>query len=213
MSGGDPRDLGPRDAGDRDRDAAELERLRAALYAPDAPPEAEERYRAALDRATPHPPAAPAPAAEGTAEPPSTEPAAPVERRPGHRLRTGFVAGALLLAAGIGAVLLVPRPATEAAARPLRIGAAIWSAHGVNGASSPTLDGRGRALLVRLRCRGDGQVLLAVDGRIRNLTCTAGKTLEDDQYFDGPHGEFLLSLSLVGHPTWAVSVHRVQVSG
>jgi hypothetical protein len=193
--------------------AAELERLRAALYAPDAPEEAAERYRAAVARATP------APAQGGIEAPADAEaepnwadeaPAAPpVQPRTRHRLRTALVAGGLLLAAAIGTVLLVPHPPAEVPDQPLRVGPALWSGHGVQAASSPDLEGGGGPLLVRLRCRGDGRVLLAVDSRVRGLTCVAGKTIEDDQYFDGPHDGFLLSLSLVGHPTWTASVHRV----
>jgi hypothetical protein len=127
------------------------------------------------------------------------------------RLRAALAAGALLLAAGIGVALLAPRPAAED--QPLRVGPAIWSGHATTAAGSPVLDGRGGPVLVRLRCRGEGRILLAVDGRIRSLACAAGRSIEDDQYFDGSHDRFLLSLSLVGHPAWTASVHRVQLSG
>jgi hypothetical protein len=71
------------------------------------------------------------------------------------------------------------------------------------------LQAKGSSLLIRLRCRGDGRILLALDGRVRSLGCVAGRTIRDDQYFDGAHDEFLLSVSLVGHPSWTASVHRV----
>lgn len=190
----------------------EIERLRAALYAPGAPAEAAERYRAALARATPAPDAVPAPAAAAPAETPAAEesPGGPVGApRSRHRIRSALVAGGLLLAAGIGVVLLVPHPEPEFAAPPLKLGPALWTAHGVNGASSPDLDGGHLPLLVRLRCRGEGRVLLSVDGRVRTLSCAKRRSVEDDQLFDGPHDQFLLALSLVGRPNWSVSVHRV----
>jgi hypothetical protein len=183
---------------------AELERLRAALYAPDAPAEAAERYRAAVARRAPSVDPAPAVADDG-------EPAAhpPVGRGRSHRIRSAVAAGALLVAAGLAAVLLAPRPATDVTDAPLRVGPAIWSRTATTAAASPELDGRGGAVLVRLRCRGEGRVLLALDGRVRSLACVPGRFIEDDQYFEGPHDQFLLSLSLVGHPSWTASVHRV----
>jgi hypothetical protein len=109
-------------------------------------------------------------------------------------------------------LLLAPHPATEPAVPTPTAGPAIWSGHGTTAASSPELDGRGGPLLVRLSCRGSGSILLAVDGRVRSLTCVPGERLEDDQYFDGAHDAFLLSMSLVGHPEWRVSVHRVRLA-
>jgi hypothetical protein len=91
------------------------------------------------------------------------------------------------------------------------VGPAIWSGHGTSAASSPELDGHGGPVLVRLTCRGSGGILLALDGRVRSLTCLPGKRIEDDQYFDGAHDGFLLSMSLVGHPEWRASVHRVRL--
>lgn len=188
----------------------ELERLRAALYGPGAPPEATERYRAALAAVS----ASAEPVEPGTSPAPGPldaagRPAALLTLRP--RLRAALVAGALLLAAVAAALLLAPHP--EPAPPAPTAGPAIWSGHGTSAASSPELDGRGGPLLVRLSCRGQGRVLLAVDGRVRTLTCTPGRRLQDDQYFDGAHDRFLLSMSLVGHPEWQASVHRVRLSG
>jgi len=197
--------------GDEQREA-ELERLRAALYAPDAPPEAAERYRAAVARAAPETGEGAEPEPDAAAVP-TGPPEVAVAAPPGHRRRTALAAGAVLLAAGAAAVLLAPRPPAVVPDEPTRVGPAIWSAHGVNGASSPELRGGGGPLLVRLRCQGEGRILLAVDSRVRTLECVAGRTVEDAQYFGGTHGDFMLSLSLVGHPAWSASVHRVQVSG
>jgi hypothetical protein len=150
------------------------------------------------------------PPAAGTATAKGSPEAAPtVEPRSRHRLRTALVAAGLLVAAGIGVVPLVPHPAPDIAAPPLKLGPALWSAQGVRGASSPDLDGGHRPLLVHLRCRGEGRILLAVDSRVRALTCAKGRSIEDDQYFDGAHDTFLLSVSVVGRPSWSASVHRV----
>jgi hypothetical protein len=194
-------------AGNDDPAGAELDRLRRAMYAPGAGPEAAERYRVALHAAAAEPAVLEASAAEPTDAPPATAAPRPPADRRSRRLRAALVAGAALVAAAVAAALLAPRP--EPAAAPLRLGPALWSASGTEATSSPALEGKGSALYVRLRCRGEGRVLLALDGRVRSLGCVSRRTYRDDQYFDGAHDEFVLSLSLVGHPAWVVSVHRV----
>jgi hypothetical protein len=89
------------------------------------------------------------------------------------------------------------------------LSAPLWTGHGTAAAASPLLAARGSEVLVRLTCRGPGRILLALDGGVRSLTCRAGTTIRDDQLFTGRHFDVLLSMSLVDHPSWTISVHRV----
>lgn len=199
--------------------SAEPARLRRDLYLPAPPPQVHERFRAAEQRV-----------ADGTAL--AADALRAVERRPaptaaaatplptGHPVRSSHGGQRLWAAAGACAVLagavaaglaLAPRP--PAPDPPLRLGPALWSGHGTTAASSPTLAAEGAEVVVRLTCRGQGRILLALGGSVRSLACRPGTTIRDDQLFTGRHFDVLLSLSLVDHPSWTASVHRVVPAG
>lgn len=180
-----------------ERRAAELDRLRRALYAPGVPPGAPERYREAL----------------ATTALPARAAAPPRSRR---RAPTIALLAAVVGAAFTGALVGTPAPHSVQAARtallaPPTAGTRVWTDNGVGSLpSSPVLEAPGSPVVVALACRGRGAVLVLVDQQVRRVPCAAGRVRRDTEYFVGHHGRFTVALSLSAPVEWALTVTAVE---